>query len=251
MLSDLERDNLFLVPLDSQRSWYRYHHLFADVLHARLLDRGPRPGPAAAPAGQRLVRRAGPRRGRRPARAGRGGLPHGPPTWWRKPLPEVRRARQDSQLLAWIRALPDAVVRPSPVLNIVAGWALMMTGDLDGLESRLDDADAALAAGSRDPDLAATWAGHRRPAHRSRDRPGLPGLARPGAGRRRRDGAPRASRARPGRPRGPLRARWRRRVPRPGRLVGRGRRRRPSPRSPRRCAACTPRGTWSTSWTPP
>ena len=34
--------NLFLVPLDDRRQWYRYHHLFADVLHARLLaeDRG-------------------------------------------------------------------------------------------------------------------------------------------------------------------------------------------------------------------
>ena len=62
MLEDLERANLFLVPLDTERSWYRYHHLFADVLHARLLGRATRAGPAAAPAGQRLVRRTGPRR---------------------------------------------------------------------------------------------------------------------------------------------------------------------------------------------
>ena len=33
--------NLFLVPLDDRRRWYRYHHLFADVLHARLLDEQP------------------------------------------------------------------------------------------------------------------------------------------------------------------------------------------------------------------
>ena len=44
------------------------------------------------------------------------------------------------------------------MLSIVAGWAQMMTGDLDGLESRLDDADAALEAGTHDEDLAATWA---------------------------------------------------------------------------------------------
>ena len=37
MLEELERDNLFVVPLDAERSWYRYHHLFGDVLHARLL----------------------------------------------------------------------------------------------------------------------------------------------------------------------------------------------------------------------
>lgn len=36
MLSYLERTNLFLVPLDEQRQWYRYHHLFAEVLRVRL-----------------------------------------------------------------------------------------------------------------------------------------------------------------------------------------------------------------------
>ncbi|MEQ7737438.1 helix-turn-helix transcriptional regulator, partial [Escherichia coli] len=34
----LERANLFLVPLDERRQWFRYHQLFADVLQARLLD---------------------------------------------------------------------------------------------------------------------------------------------------------------------------------------------------------------------
>ena len=157
MLSDLERDNLFLVPLDSERSWYRYHHLFADVLHARLLTEDPdlvpqlhrrasdwyaEQGLAAEAVRHALAAEDFPRAAYLVEEA----------------LSEVRRARQDSQLLAWIRALPDSVVRPSPVLNIVAGWALMMTGDLDGLGARLDDADAALEAGSRDPDLAATWA---------------------------------------------------------------------------------------------
>ncbi|MGD0609728.1 MAG: BTAD domain-containing putative transcriptional regulator, partial [Streptosporangiaceae bacterium] len=41
MLAALERGNLFLVPLDDRRRWYRYHRLFADVLQARLLDEQP------------------------------------------------------------------------------------------------------------------------------------------------------------------------------------------------------------------
>ena len=41
MLMTLERANLFLVALDDQREWYRYHHLFADVLRARLLAEQP------------------------------------------------------------------------------------------------------------------------------------------------------------------------------------------------------------------
>ncbi|MGD8858158.1 MAG: LuxR C-terminal-related transcriptional regulator, partial [Chloroflexota bacterium] len=36
ILADLERANLFVVPLDDQRQWYRYHHLFADLLKSTL-----------------------------------------------------------------------------------------------------------------------------------------------------------------------------------------------------------------------
>ena len=74
MLAALDRGNLFLVPLDDRRRWYRYHHLFADVLQARLLDEQPGQVPRPAPAGERVVRaqrRADP--GHRP-RAGRRGL---------------------------------------------------------------------------------------------------------------------------------------------------------------------------------
>ena len=45
MLGTLERRNLFVVPLDDQRRWYRYHHLFADVLQAHLEDEQPERAP--------------------------------------------------------------------------------------------------------------------------------------------------------------------------------------------------------------
>jgi LuxR family maltose regulon positive regulatory protein len=41
LLESLEADNLFLVPLDDERRWYRYHHLFADLLRVRLEQRNP------------------------------------------------------------------------------------------------------------------------------------------------------------------------------------------------------------------
>ncbi len=44
MLENLDRANLFVVPLDDERRWFRYHHLFADALRVRL-QRGE-PGPA-------------------------------------------------------------------------------------------------------------------------------------------------------------------------------------------------------------
>jgi len=40
-LESIERQNLLLVPLDRQREWYRYHHLFRDVLRAELARREP------------------------------------------------------------------------------------------------------------------------------------------------------------------------------------------------------------------
>ena len=62
----LDRANLFLVALDDRRHWYRYHHLFADVLRARLLDERPGSDRRAAPAGEHWYARE-----RRPGRGDR------------------------------------------------------------------------------------------------------------------------------------------------------------------------------------
>lgn len=156
-LEDLERGNLFLVPLDAERSWYRYHHLFADTLRARLRAESPDEVPG-------LHRRAGDwfaahglvEDAVRHALAGADfdRAAH----LMEEALPELRRTRQDGLLLGWVRALPESVVRRSPALSILAGWSLMVSGDLDTAERRLDDAEEALAAGAVDEDLAAAWA---------------------------------------------------------------------------------------------
>ncbi len=41
MLERLDRENLFVVALDDERRWYRYHHLFAEFLRGRLSDEDP------------------------------------------------------------------------------------------------------------------------------------------------------------------------------------------------------------------
>ena len=56
MLVALERANLFLVALDDRREWYRYHHLFADVLRARLLAEQPDLVPLLHQRASQLVR---------------------------------------------------------------------------------------------------------------------------------------------------------------------------------------------------
>lgn len=157
MLETLERGNLFLVPLDTRRLWYRYHHLFADVLHARLLAEHPEQVPSlhqrasAWYASHDLVADAV-RHALHAEDFARAGY------LVEEALPELRRTRQDSLLLTWVRSLPESVVHRSPVLSILSGWALLMSGDLDAVELRLDDAEAALLAGERDPAIAAAWA---------------------------------------------------------------------------------------------
>ncbi|MEU8225809.1 LuxR C-terminal-related transcriptional regulator [Kribbella sp. NPDC048915] len=156
VLDELDRNNVFLVALSADRRWYRYHHLFRDVLRARLLAEHPGELPrlhrAASDwyAGQRLmpeavrhVLAAGDH-----VRAGR---------LIELALPETRRTRQDTLLLEWIGELPENVVRNSPVLCVLSAWASMMGGELDAMERRLDAAEAALATGAQDPEAAATW----------------------------------------------------------------------------------------------
>ena len=78
-LEALERGNFFVVPLDDKRHWYRYHHLFAEVLSCAFDGGAARSGSDAAPARERVVRAAWfggrcdpPRAGRRGFRASGG-----------------------------------------------------------------------------------------------------------------------------------------------------------------------------------
>jgi LuxR family transcriptional regulator, maltose regulon positive regulatory protein len=157
VLEDLDRGNVFLVPLDDERTWYRYHHLFGDVLRSRLTaERPDQPATLHRVASgwyedQGLVEDAV----RHALAAGdhdRAGF------LVEFAMPELRRNRQDSLLLGWAQSLPESVLRRSPVLSIMTAWSRMMAGDLDGMARRLDDAEAALAAGAHDTALAATWA---------------------------------------------------------------------------------------------
>lgn len=155
MLTALERANLFIVPLDDSREWYRYHHLFADVLRARLLSGQPERVPLLHQRASGWYGRHGPAEDAvRHALAARDF--DRAAYLMELAVPAIRRNRQDAVLPGWLKALPDATVRRSPVLSVFYGFMLMASGDLDGVEPRLDDAERALAAG---PDgLAQPWA---------------------------------------------------------------------------------------------
>jgi LuxR family maltose regulon positive regulatory protein len=139
-LAALDRDNLFVIALDARRGWYRYHHLFADVLRARLGD-----GPPDVV--RELHRRASgwlERNGERSEainHALAGGDYERAAHLIELAMPDLRRARQETTMRRWLGALPDEVFRNRPVLSVGYVGALMANGELQDVEARLADAE--------------------------------------------------------------------------------------------------------------
>ena len=148
MLEALDRGNLFLVPLDDRRRWYRYHHLFADVLQARLLDEQPGQVPE-------LHRRASgwyERSGEQSAAIGHALAAEDferAADLVELAIPAMRRTRQEATIFSWLKALPDGVIRVRPVLSVGLAGALLAGGEFDGVEARLRDAERGLAIAAR------------------------------------------------------------------------------------------------------
>ncbi|MCB0194635.1 MAG: tetratricopeptide repeat protein [Anaerolineae bacterium] len=145
ILEYLEHANLFVVPLDDERQWYRYHHLFADVLQAHILDEQPDQVPT-------LHRRASVwhEENGLPADAVRHAL--AAKDFERAAgLIELLSAAKDTVFLSamwlgWVRALPDEIVRVRPVLSVAYAWTLLGGGEMEAGEARLRDAERCLAS---------------------------------------------------------------------------------------------------------
>ena len=142
MLKTLENGNLFVIPLDDQRQWYRYHHLFADVLQEHLM--GTLPERVSI-----LHRRAS-------EWNEKNGLTHDAirhalaakdferaATLVELAIPKMRRNRQGAPVmeLGWLKALPDELVHFRPVLCVDYAYALFGGGELEAVEPRLRDAE--------------------------------------------------------------------------------------------------------------
>jgi LuxR family maltose regulon positive regulatory protein len=148
ILEKLERANLFVVPLDEERRWYRYHQLFAEALAHRLEQTQPE---SAA-----IVH------GRASAWYEAQGMPDDAIRHALAARDVARAARlldqhaqtaimrgEAATLLRWLDAIPGDQVRVSPRLCIAAGWAhfiaLNAGGRMERIEPALQDAERALA----------------------------------------------------------------------------------------------------------
>jgi LuxR family maltose regulon positive regulatory protein len=146
ILEYLEAANLFLLPLDNERRWYRYHHLFADLLRHRLRQNLAEQIPSlhqrasewyeqhdlpveavdhalAAGAFERaaaLLERMG----------------------W-----ELLTRGEMVVLLTWLERLPGEWVRSRAQLQIFRAWARALTGRLETAEAQLQEIDAAVLPG--------------------------------------------------------------------------------------------------------
>lgn len=144
-LESLARGNFFVVPLDDQRQWYRYHHLFADVLRAQL--QAEQPGLASTLHGRASAWHE--RHGSLSEAIGHAfsaGDDSRAADLIERSLPMVRRSRLSATLLRWLRTLPDDVVRRRPVLCVAYATALMSNGELEDVESWLREAERWLDA---------------------------------------------------------------------------------------------------------
>jgi LuxR family maltose regulon positive regulatory protein len=139
-LQALERGNFFIVPLDDQRRWYRYHHLFADVLAAHLLAEQPEQVPMLHRRASAWYEHHG-----LTADAIRHALAAGDleraANLVERAIPEMRRSRQEATVHDWLRAFPDELVRRRPVLSAGYAWVLLAAGEYEAVEARLRDAE--------------------------------------------------------------------------------------------------------------
>ena len=147
-LEYLERSNLFIVPLDTERHWYRYHHLFAELLRQRL--HASSENEEGGVAGYHI-------------RASQWYEDHGMEIeafGHAAAANDVERAERLMEckgmplhfggvvttILSWLASLPTTVLDARPLLRVRSATLLLGIGQTAGVEEKLQTAEATLAA---------------------------------------------------------------------------------------------------------
>jgi LuxR family maltose regulon positive regulatory protein len=142
LLDELHNDSLFLIPLDASGTWFRYHHLFAEVLHA-LLERDH---PSEID-GLHLQAAVWFERERHAGEAVDHALRSGDMAWAREMVLKhgllFLQRGEVATVLRWLDALPDSRDGADPSVPLARCWALFLSGQNTAIEPHLEQANNA------------------------------------------------------------------------------------------------------------
>ena len=145
MLERVERAGLFLVPLDEVRGWWRYHHLFADLLRARLQQQRPGRVPALHRAAAAWCEDHG-----LADDAVRHALAAGDAAWAARLVERHADAfllrSEGATLQRWLAALPAGLAGSRPRLLLAQARLALLSHRVEAAEVALDAAERALAS---------------------------------------------------------------------------------------------------------
>jgi LuxR family maltose regulon positive regulatory protein len=150
LLEQVERANLFLVPLDEVRGWWRHHQLFADLLRARLAQERPEQVPQLHRAAAAWSEEHG-----LVDDAVRHALAAEELAWVARLVEqhfeELLWRSEDATLRRWLQALPTELVRSRPRLCLAQAYWALVGGRPEAVEPLLADAERAIAAVAEEP----------------------------------------------------------------------------------------------------
>jgi ATP/maltotriose-dependent transcriptional regulator MalT len=159
LLERIERANLFLVALDDERRWWRYHRLFADLLRARLQQAQPDRVPALHRNAAAWLEQHG-----LVDEAVRHAVAAGEVDWAARLVEQHTQERfQHSEAATvdrWLAALPAELVRGRPRLSLARAIGALIGGRVDQVEPLLADAERAAAHDPGRPPTGSAAAGH-------------------------------------------------------------------------------------------
>jgi LuxR family maltose regulon positive regulatory protein len=148
ILAHLERTNLFVIPLDDERWWYRYHHLFADQLRSTLRQhrskeeirelhhRASRWHQGEGYLEEAMIHAMAAQDFERAA------------SMIEEAFTSIFSRSEVPLLLSWIEQLPEDLVRRRPWIDVYRASTLVLAGRLDEVDALLDGVEGRIEPGT-------------------------------------------------------------------------------------------------------
>lgn len=144
ILATLERANLFLVSQDNRRHWYRYHHLFADLLRLRLKREHPSSIPTLNIKASEWYENQGFLNQAVIHAIGAGDITRVEKFVQANTL-GMLEIGESATVNRWLKSLPEDVILNSLWLTVARGWTLMLTGDIAAADMALQNLETLCA----------------------------------------------------------------------------------------------------------